>query len=63
MIRNALTGEPKPVPKSVVREESDFTAEGAPPPGHISGTDVPATVEPASPLPLPPERQGPPRPV
>lgn len=55
MIRNALTGEPTPVPKTVVQQESDFTAEGAPPPGHISGTEVPeidvsaAATEPARP--------------
>lgn len=58
MIRNALTGEPKPVPKTVVQQESDFTAEGSPPPGHISGTDVPGTDvpgtdEPATPAPRP----------
>jgi hypothetical protein len=33
MIRNALTGEPKAEPKSLVQQNSDFTAEGAPPPG------------------------------
>jgi hypothetical protein len=54
MIRNALTGEPKPVPKTVVQQESDFTAEGSPPPGHISGTDVPDTDDPAPPKPTPP---------
>lgn len=53
MIRNALTGEPKPVPKTVVEQESDFTAEGSPSPGRISGTDVPATDEPSPPKPPP----------
>lgn len=56
MIRNALTGEPKPVPKTVVDQERDFTAEGAPPPGHISGTDKPSTTAPTLPKPSVPER-------
>lgn len=47
MIRNALTGEPKPVPKSEAPQETDLTAEGSPPPGHVSGTAGPARVEPA----------------
>jgi len=59
MIRNALTGEPKPVPKAVVQQESDFTAEGSPPPGRISGTELPATETPAAPTPpLPAKRPG-----
>ncbi len=35
MIRNALTGEPKAEPKSLVQQNSGFTAEGAPPPGEL----------------------------
>jgi hypothetical protein len=56
MIRSALTGEPRPVPPTGVQQERDFTAEGAPPPGHISGTDVPATHEPTPPKPPVPEQ-------
>ena len=43
MIRNALTGEPRPTPPTTPasQQESDFTAEGAPAPGHTSGTAVP----------------------
>jgi hypothetical protein len=43
MIVNALTGEPKPTPKTLVQQEADFTAEGSPPPGHTTGSDVPST--------------------
>jgi hypothetical protein len=35
MIRNALTGEPKAEPKTLAQQKSDFTAEGAPPPGAL----------------------------
>jgi hypothetical protein len=45
MIRNALTGEPKAEPKSLVQQNSDFTAEGAPPPG----TPPPGTPPPGTP--------------
>jgi hypothetical protein len=43
MIRNALTGEPRPAPatKPASQQETDFTAEGAPAPGHTSGTALP----------------------
>jgi hypothetical protein len=40
------TPEPQPKPKTVVQQNTDFTAEGAPPPGKV-GTDVPA-VQPAA---------------
>ena len=45
MIRNALTGEPRPAPAPtpLSQQERDFTAEGAPAPGHTSGTEVPDT--------------------
>lgn len=33
MIQNAFTGEPKPKPKTLAQQQSDFTAEGAPPAG------------------------------
>jgi len=51
VIRNALTGKTEPPKKSLVQQKSDFTAEGAPPPGHTSGNDVPATGTPAEPSP------------
>jgi hypothetical protein len=55
MIRNALTGKTEPPKKTLVQQKSDFTAEGAPPPGHTSGNDVPATgtaAEPTPPVPV-----------
>jgi hypothetical protein len=45
MIVNALTGEPRP--PTLPQQEAVFTAEGAPPPGHTSGTRVPCEDEPA----------------
>ena len=33
---------PRPKPKSLVQEKSDFTAEGSPPPGKV-GASLPAT--------------------
>jgi hypothetical protein len=41
MIINTLAGEPMRPPKTLAQQEVEFAAEGAPPPGHISGTDVP----------------------
>ena len=41
MIANVLTGEPQLPPKALAQQEAEFTAEGAPPPGHTSGTSVP----------------------
>lgn len=42
MIQNAFTGEPKakpiPQPKTVAQQQSDFTAEGAPPAGNAAQT-------------------------
>ena len=48
MIQNAFTGEPKPkqTPKTLAQQQSDFTAEGAPPAGNAAQTlpAVPASV-------------------
>ena len=38
MIQNAFTGEPKAKPKTVAEQQSDFTAEGAPPAGNAAQT-------------------------
>jgi thiamine monophosphate kinase len=45
MTQTALTGERKAAPKTLVQQESDFTAEGAPPPGCTAATTLPATGE------------------
>ena len=40
MIQNAFTGEPKPKPKpkTLAQQQSDFSAEGAPPAGNAAQT-------------------------
>jgi hypothetical protein len=55
MIRNALTGEPKAEPKSLVQQNSDFTAEGALPPGALPAAKAPsaASTAPTTPTPAP----------
>jgi hypothetical protein len=55
MIRNALTGEPKAEPKSLVQQNSDFTAEGAPPPGTPPAAETPpaGSAAPTTPAPSP----------
>ena len=55
MIRNALTGEPKAEPKSLVEQNSDFTAEGAPPTGPQPAAETPpaASAAPTMPAPIP----------
>lgn len=53
MIQNAFTGEPKPKPtlklkpKTLAQQQSDFTAEGAPPAGNAAQT-LPAVPAPAA---------------
>lgn len=45
MIQNALTGETKPHPKTLLQQKSDFTAEGAPPPAQVAQQGVQAAEE------------------
>lgn len=53
MIQNAFTGEPKSKPtlklkpKTLAQQQSDFTAEGAPPAGNAAQT-LPAVPAPAA---------------
>lgn len=47
MIRNALTGEPKL--KTLEQQKSDFSAEGAPPPGKVGQTPPAIREEPTVP--------------
>ena len=55
MIQNAFTGEPKakpkpkPKPKTEAQQQSDFTAEGAPPAGNAAQTLPIAPAGPARP--------------
>lgn len=42
MIQNALTGETKVHPKTLLQQKSDFTAEGAPPPEQVAQQGVQA---------------------
>ncbi len=48
----SLPSKAKPLPKTTVQQNTDFTAEGAPPPGKV-GTDVPVTPPLTPPLTLP----------
>jgi hypothetical protein len=43
MPKNKLPPPPPPVPATLTEQKSDFTAEGAPPPGRVA-TTVPATL-------------------
>lgn len=52
MIQNAITGEPKAKPEPLKQQKDDFTAEGAPPPGHVSPT--PPGIDKVSDLPAKP---------
>lgn len=52
MTQTASTGAPKATPKTLVQQESDFTAEGAPPPCYTAATTLPATGD-AKVLPVP----------
>lgn len=49
MIQNAFTGEPKVKPKTESQQQSDFTAEGAPPAGNAAQTLPQPAVDPATP--------------
>lgn len=57
MIQNAFTGEPKPAsrptlklkPKTLAQQQSDFTAEGAPPAGNAAQTLLIESTDPAKP--------------
>ncbi len=52
MIYNALTGAPKAKPKYLVQQQSDFTAEGAPPPvSPLSNSGAKVSHLPAKPAP------------